>query len=128
MSDYDSRYLAGIEHFNACDFYEAHEVWEDLWQDYSGPDRRFYQGLIQVAVCLHHFGNGNTRGAKKLYYGCQSYLNDYRPFHLGVDLEKLLRELTVCCQPILDSPDEFPKVEIVPDLIPEIHLNPSPES
>jgi len=126
MSDYDPRYLAGIEHFNACDFYEAHEVWEDLWQDYSGPDRRFYQGLIQVAVCLHHFGNGNTRGAKKLYHGCQTYLNDYRPFHLGVDLEKLLGELTACCQPILDSPEEFPKVEIVPDLIPEIHLQDQP--
>ena len=123
---YDPRYLAGIEHFNACDFYEAHEVWEDLWQDYSGPDRRFYQGLIQVAVCLHHFGNGNTRGAKKLYHGCQTYLNDYRPFHLGVDLEKLLGELTACCQPILDSPEEFPKVEIVPDLIPEIHLQDQP--
>jgi uncharacterized protein len=126
MSDYDPRYLQGIEHFNACDFYEAHEVWEDLWQDYSGPDRRFYQGLIQVAVCLHHFGNGNTRGAKKLYHGCQTYLNDYRPFHLGVDLEKLLGELTACCQPILDSPEEFPKVEIVPDLIPEIHLQDQP--
>jgi len=126
MSDYDPRYLQGIEHFNACDFYEAHEVWEDLWQDYSGPDRRFYQGLIQVAVCLHHFGNGNTRGAKKLYHGCQTYLNDYRPFHLGVDLEKLLEELTACCQPILDSPEEFPKVEIVPDLIPEIHLEDQP--
>jgi uncharacterized protein len=124
--DYDPRYLAGIEHFNVCDFYEAHEVWEDLWQDYSGPDRRFYQGLIQVAVCLHHFGNGNTRGAKKLYYGCQTYLNDYRPFHLGVDLEKLLVELTTCCQGILDSPEDFPKVDIVPDLIPEIHLQERP--
>ncbi len=119
---YDPRYLEGIEHFNRCDFFEAHEVWEDLWQDYSGPSRKFYQGLIQVAVCLHHFGNGNTRGAKKLYHGCQTYLNDYRPFHLGVDLEKLLAELTACCQGILDSPDVFPKVEIVPDLIPEIHL------
>src|SRR6476469_7449491 len=64
---YDPRYLEGIEHFNRCDFFEAHESWEELWQDYTGPSRKFYQGLIQVAVCLHHFGNGNTRGAKKLY-------------------------------------------------------------
>ena len=41
---YDPRYLAGIEYFNTCDFYEAHEVWEELWQDYSGPSRKFYQG------------------------------------------------------------------------------------
>ena len=42
------------------------EEWEELWADYQGPDRQFFQGLIQAAVCLHHFGNGNTRGAKKL--------------------------------------------------------------
>ncbi len=36
---YDPRYLEGIEHFNVCDFYESHEVWEDLWKDYSGPAR-----------------------------------------------------------------------------------------
>ena len=64
MSDesYSPLYLAGIEHFNVCDFYESHEVWEELWTDYQGPSRKFYQGLIQAAVALHHFGNGNTPG------------------------------------------------------------------
>lgn len=119
---YDPRYLAGIEHFNACDFFEAHEVWEELWADTQGPSRRFYQGLIQVAVCLHHFGNGNIRGAKKLYVGCRGYLDDYRPFYLGLNLDQLLSQLEICCREILDSQDEFPRIEIVPDLIPEIHL------
>jgi uncharacterized protein len=124
MSDaqHDPRYLQGIEHFNKCDFYEAHEVWEELWADTQGPSRRFYQGLIQVAVCLHHFGNGNTRGAKKLYHGCRGYLQDYRPKYEGVDLDKLFAELEACCRPILESSEEYPEVEIVPDLIPEIHL------
>ena len=75
---YDPRYLEGIEHFNVCDFFEAHEVWEELWADYRGPDRKFYQGLIQVAVCLHHFGNGNTRGARKLYVSSLAYLQECR--------------------------------------------------
>jgi len=119
---YDPRYLQGIEHFNKCDFYEAHEVWEELWADTSGPSRRFFQGLIQVAVCLHHFGNGNIRGAKKLYVGCRGYLEDYRPKYLGLDLDKLLTQLETCCREILDSKEEFPQIEIVPDLIPEIHL------
>ena len=119
---YDPRYLAGIEHFNVCDFYEAHEVWEELWADYSGPSRRFYQGLIQVAVCLHHFGNGNIRGAKKLYFSSREYLKDYLPKHEGIDLEKLFAQLEACCREILESSEEFPKIEIVPDLIPEIHL------
>ena len=123
-SAYHPKYLEGIAHFNVCDFFEAHEAWEDLWQEYQGPSRRFYQGLIQVAVCLHHFGNGNTRGSKKLYHSSVNYLNAYRPHHEGIDLEKLVVELTRCCQGILESPEDHPKVEIVPDLIPEIHLDP----
>ena len=119
---YDPRYLEGIEHFNKCDFYEAHEVWEDLWKDYQGPSRKFYQGLIQVAVCLHHFGNGNIRGAKKLYFSSRGYLEAYLPRHEGLDLVKLLSQLEICCSEILASKEEFPKIDIVPDLIPEIHL------
>jgi predicted metal-dependent hydrolase len=121
-NSYDPRYLEGIEHFNKCDFFEAHEVWEELWADYQGPSRKFYQGLIQVAVCLHHFGNGNIRGSKKLYFGSRGYLEPYLPKHEGIDLEKLLSQLELCCREILESQEEFPKIEIVPDLIPEIHL------
>ena len=124
-SSYDPRYLEGIEHFNKCDFFEAHEVWEELWANTQGPPRRFYQGLIQVAVCLHHFGNGNIRGAKKLYFGCRGYLEDYRPQYLGLNLDQLLSQLETCCREILDSQEEFPRIEIVPDLNPEIHLEPS---
>jgi hypothetical protein len=124
--EYDPRYVEGVNYFNDCEYYEAHEVWEDLWADYQGSSRRFYQGLIQVAVCLHHFGNGNTRGAKKLHVSCNKYLREYLPAHEGIDLEKLLAELERCCAEILASPEDFPKVEIDPELIPEIHLDPPP--
>jgi predicted metal-dependent hydrolase len=119
---FDPRYLEGIEHFNKCDFFEAHEVWEDLWKDTEGPPRLFYKGLIHVAVCLHHFGNGNIRGAKKLYHSSRGYLDAYRPQYEGLNVDKLLAEMEVCCREILDSEEEFPKIEVVPDLIPEIHL------
>ncbi|MCH2128885.1 MAG: DUF309 domain-containing protein [Pirellulaceae bacterium] len=123
--DYDPRYLQGIQYFNECEFFEAHEVWEELWAEYQGPSRKFYQGLIQAAVCLHHFGNGNIRGARKLYDSCRSrYLDSYRPSHLGLDLDRFLGELQACCQGILDSDEEFPEIEIDPELIPEIYLAP----
>ncbi|MCA9217956.1 MAG: DUF309 domain-containing protein [Planctomycetales bacterium] len=128
MSDaeYDPRYLKGIEYFNECEFFEAHDEWEELWQEYWGPDRTFYQGLIQVAVCLHHFGNGNIRGARKLYEGSRGYLQEYLPFHNGLDLQKLFDEFAECCAEINASEEQFPEIEIVPDLIPEIHLDPPP--
>jgi predicted metal-dependent hydrolase len=73
---------------------------------------------------LHHFGNGNARGAIKLYHSSRAYLQEYPAHYEGVDVAKLLAELQRCCQDLLASTDEFPNVEIVPDLIPEIHLDP----
>src|SRR6266404_7370062 len=67
QAQYDPRYLAGIVLFNRGDFFEAHEVWESLWMDTAGEEKRFYQALIQAAVGLLHFCNGNIRGAVKLY-------------------------------------------------------------
>ena len=119
---YDTRYLKGIEYFNQCEFFEAHDEWEELWTEYQGPSRDFYKGLIQTAVCLHHFGNGNIRGAKKLYHGCRSYLEKYGDVHQGLPLSPFLAQLETCCAEILASTEEYPEIEIVPDLIPEIHL------
>lgn len=119
---YPQTYLRGIEHFNVCDFFEAHEAWEELWTDYQGPSRKFIQGLIQAAVGLHHFGNGNIRGARKLYHSTRGYLEPYRPWHMGVDLEKFLSQFQRCFTEVIASREDFPQIEIDPDTIPEIHL------
>ncbi len=120
--EYPELYLTGIGHFNECDFYESHEVWEELWADYRGPSRKFYQGLIQAAVALHHFGNGNIRGARKLYHSTRDYLEPYAPWHMGLDLDHFLRQFEECFSEVLASQEEFPQIEVEPDLIPEIHL------
>ena len=120
---YDPLYLKGIAYFNDCDFFEAHETWEELWTEYRGPARKYYQGLIQAAVALHHFGNGNIRGAKKVYITSRGYLEEYRPQYEGLDLEAFLTQYEKCFAAVLASEEEFPKIEIVPDLIPEVHLN-----
>ena len=121
---YDARFVQGVAYFNECDFFEAHEVWEELWTEVQGPTRKFFQGMIQLAVCLHHFGNGNVRGARKLYHSCRGYLEEYLPHCYGVDLEKLLYELHACCDQILDPDESADDVIIDPDLIPDISLDP----
>jgi predicted metal-dependent hydrolase len=116
-------YVQGIQFFNDCEFFEAHETWEELWTEYRGPARRFYQGLIQAAVALHHFGNGNIRGAKKVYLSSREYLEDYRPAYLGLNLDAFLAQFERCFAEVLASQEEFPRLEIDPELIPEIHLD-----
>src|SRR5271169_4425477 len=67
MTPADSeKYRRGIRHFNAREFYDAHEVWEDVWRESHGMEKRFLQGLIQAAVALHHHSTGNVVGACSL--------------------------------------------------------------
>ena len=123
---YDPLYLEGIEKFNACDYFEAHEVWEELWTDYRGPSRKFYQALIQAAVALYHFGNGNLRGARKLHGSVHGYLEPYAPRHLGLDVTAFLAAFDACLAEVASSTAEDPRAELDPDLLPEIHLDPPP--
>jgi predicted metal-dependent hydrolase len=125
--EYDPLYLQGIAYFNACEFFEAHEVWEELWKDYSGELRLFYKGLIQAAVALHHFGNGNIRGARKVYRSSRGYLEQYRPVCVGLDVDHFLAQFDACFAEVAASEVEFPEIEINPELIPEISLDPPAE-
>jgi predicted metal-dependent hydrolase len=127
-ASYDPRYLAGITLFNRGDYFEAHEVWESLWLDTAGPDKRFYQGLIQAAVGLCHFCNGNVRGAVKLYHSSRDYLARYPSPHLGLDHAAFREKMQRCFADLLAN--EAPDRPIAPDedLLPEIVLAPAPEA
>ncbi len=125
--EYDPLYLQGIAYFNACEFFEAHEVWEELWKNYSGELRLFYKGLIQAAVALHHFGNGNIRGARKVYGSSRGYLVQYQPVCVGLDVGKFLAEFDACFANVAASDEQFPQIELNPELIPEIWLDPPAE-
>ena len=59
-------YRRGIELFNSGAFFDAHEVWEDVWRQSEGLDKQFLQGLIQVAVAFHHYSTGNVAGARSV--------------------------------------------------------------
>ncbi len=48
-----SPFLYGVDCFNAGFFWEAHEVWEQLWKlkEKHSPQSRLFQGLIALAAC-----------------------------------------------------------------------------
>ncbi|MGQ0636855.1 MAG: DUF309 domain-containing protein [Planctomycetaceae bacterium] len=116
-----AQYLEGLRLFNSEDFFEAHEVWEDLWSEIEGEPKKFFQGLIQSAVALLHFGNGNLGGAKKVYYSCRKYLEPYRPAYAGLDVTKFLDDLERCFQELIDNNETYPTgVELRDELVPKI--------
>jgi predicted metal-dependent hydrolase len=105
MSEYPEQYLEGIRLFNEEEFFEAHDVLEELWSDCEGSERKFIQGLIQSAVALFHFGNENRGGALKLYHSSRKYLEPYGEKYWGIDLSKFRADFQHCFQELLDSKD-----------------------
>lgn len=124
--DYDPRYLAGILFFNERDFFEAHEVWEDVWTESSGPERRFYQGLIQAAVALHHFRNGNVRGAVKLYRTGRAYMEPLDEPFFGLDKKAFWRQMEKCFRELHAMPEAERGARLDETLIPTIAIDPPP--
>ncbi len=50
----DDPFAEGARLFDAGEYYEAHEMWERRWKVATdATERRFLQGLIQVAAAFH---------------------------------------------------------------------------
>jgi predicted metal-dependent hydrolase len=123
---YHPRYLAGVLLFNRGDFFEAHEVWEDLWAESHNLERKFYQGLIQAAVGLCHFGNGNLGGAVKLYRTSKAYMDPCGSPFLGLDVDDFWRQMAHCYRDLLDNPSPDRALRPDPESYPVIRLSPEP--
>jgi hypothetical protein len=119
--EFPAQYLEGLRLFNAEEFFESHEVLEELWSETQDERKKFYQGLIQAAVALLHFGNGNLGGAKKVYISCRKYLEPYRPAYEGLDLSRFLEELQFCFQELIDNQETCPTgLALRDDRVPKI--------
>ena len=52
-----------IDLFNNQQWYEAHDAFEDIWNDLVGDERQIVQGILQVSVSQFHLNKGNLNGA-----------------------------------------------------------------
>jgi predicted metal-dependent hydrolase len=58
------QYLRGISLFNNAAFFDAHEALEDVWRAAPPENKKFLQGVVQVAVAFHHHSTGNRVGMR----------------------------------------------------------------
>ncbi len=114
------RFKHGIVKFNAHEFYDCHDILEDVWFDVRGNSRRFYQGLIHLAVGFYHITvRKNPKGAlSQLNKGIEK-LSGYLPAFQGVELKYLLIKINSCIEVInADGAELFDAASI-----PEIEFN-----
>ncbi len=94
----DPRFQEGIACFDSEHFFDAHEVWESLWHalpkgpgsEVPGGDRRFVQGLIQLAVSFEHWRRGNPRGARGQWEKARDKLTPCESPRDGMDVAAML--------------------------------------
>lgn len=82
----------GVDQFNQQQFYACHDTLEALWMEAIEADKKFYQGILQIAVALHHLENHNWRGAVILLGEGMSRLQGYRPDYADIDLDRLVAQ------------------------------------
>lgn len=83
--DFSTHFVRGIEHFNALEFWEAHEAWETLWLAASTEVEQFLQGLIQLAAAYHHVRRGTFRGGVRLFDSSLRRLAAFPDGYCGLD-------------------------------------------
>lgn len=121
-TDFHEQYREGLRLFNEEDFFECHEVFEELWSESMGDDRKYLQGMIQAAVALFHFGNDNFGGAKKLYNSAHQRLEVLGDVYMGIDLARFLTDFESCFRELLANTEAYPTTVVLRDeLVPKIH-------
>lgn len=119
--EFPEHYREGLRLFNEEEFFECHDVLEELWSETTGPQKKFIQGLIQASIALFHFGNENFGGAKKLYITARKNLDPYDDQFMGIELRAFLNDFQQCFQELLDNQEVYPTtVTLQDELVPKI--------
>ena len=115
--DWNSGALArGLACYRNQEFFEAHEHWEDAWNQLADPERLFLQALIQVTVAMHHFHNANRAGALSLLRRAQGKLEKYPEQFGGVDVSNLrndVRAWLLALEQTAPFPTAFPLIQLL---------------
>ena len=124
-------YLAFFRCWNEQQYYEAHDVLEQLWLNAKAPDAAFFQGLIQAAGAFVHLQkhfehpshakhSKRLSPAVRLFRLAQKNLANFAPWHHALDVAALCRLLGEYADRIVASnytinpwsPENAPKLEL----------------
>ncbi len=124
MRNYHPLYRSFFQHYHQGEYWEAHEILEELWQTDRQND--FYHGLIQIAAIMHQLERGKVRGVRKLSQTASGYLSPFQPNYEGVEVNNVLKWLQLCLDKLPEQVEILPvtemqKYEIPICQLPELH-------
>jgi uncharacterized protein len=107
MQEFHPLYIQFFKCYHRQEYWEAHEVLEELWQTCRAND--FYHGLIQIAAMMHQLQRGKVQGARKLAVSAIRYLEPFSPYQDGVQVDEVITWLTSCLEVL---PDHIEKMDL----------------
>ncbi len=81
----------GAELFNAGEYWESHEAWEQVWRRCETPNRIFFQALIQLAAAYHQLQRGVYHGVIKHFDNARAKLHQFPDPFLGLGVKDVCR-------------------------------------
>jgi len=86
-------YIRGINLFNKAEFFDAHEALEDIWRAAPPENKKFLQGMVQIAVAFHHYSTGNRVGMRSVLERAIKNLSEPAGSFGHIQLAALLQSL-----------------------------------
>lgn len=121
------QYYRFFDKFNAREFYECHDLLEEIWME--DKTNKFLQGLLQLAVGIYHFECGNVTGARWMFTNAQKYLSRYTPVYWHLDVEAVMAYIVTCLQALPDADSiSYQQAAEIPFPYKELHLDTHRES
>ncbi len=98
--------------FNEAHFFDAHEILEDIWRAAPPENKKFVQGLVQVAVAFHHYSTGNRVGMRSVLERAVRNLGEPAGSFGEIKLDILLESLVEWRKAMDESlpPPELPQM------------------
>jgi hypothetical protein len=90
--------------FNQREYFQCHEVLEEVWHEAAEEDKAFFEGLIRLATGLHlRFNRRAPQGAINLLTQGLMRIENYRPTHYSIDVARLYDEIDAHVSTLKDS-------------------------
>ena len=94
---------AGMDLYNAGQYWESHEALEEVWLEARSEDRLFLQGLIQASAAFHKYlVQENAVGAVKLLTRALDKLTRYSDDYMELDMGPFKQGLNTCWREIIE--------------------------
>jgi len=83
----DKRFRTAVKLFNSQQWYKSHDLFEEIWHETSGEERKVIQGILQTAVGYYHLSNGNINGATVLLGEAIGRLKSTSLLHIYIEID-----------------------------------------